>query len=207
MAHTLASVGGRQQEDTCALCREPIGATQALRTFPCLHALHHSCALDLFLHHRESRQWVRCPECRYQLHPDDTGRQMLRRAVASSMSAPSPMVQVPALTEGSELLGVPAVPEGTNRTPEEVEQLAIQAAEKLTQLREKAIRLYAQLSNNVNAVAARKIRARGFLTEFDASRSRSRGNTRLQLQCATCSRLGHREMLKLESVQILVYVD
>ena len=118
------------------------------------------------------------------------------------------MVQVPALTEGSELLGVPAVPEGANRTPEEVEQLAIQAAEKVTQLREEeAARLYAQLSDTANAVALGKIRARRFLTEFDTVLSRSRGNTGLQLQYSSYSRLGHREMLKLESVQILVYVD
>ena len=123
------------------------------------------------------------------------------------MSALSPRVQVPALTEGSAVLGVPAVPEGTNRTPEEVEQLAIQAAEKVTQLREKAIRLYAQLSDTANAVALGKIRARRFLTEFDTVLSRSRGNTGLQLQYSSYSRLGHREMLKLESVQILVYVD
>ena len=117
------------------------------------------------------------------------------------------MVQVPALTEGSELLGVPAAPEGANRTPEEVEQLAIQAAEKVTQLREEAARLYAQLSDTANAVALGKIRARRFLTEFDTVLSRSRGNPGLQLQFASYSRLGHREMLKLESVQILVCVD
>ena len=117
------------------------------------------------------------------------------------------MVQVPALTEGSELLGVPAVPEGANRTYAEVEQLAMQAAEKVTQLREEAARLYAQLSDTANAVALGKIRARRFLTEFDTVLSRSRGNTGLQLQYSSYSRLGHREMLKLESVQILVYVD
>ena len=133
-------LGGRQHEATCALCREPMASTQALRTFPCLHALHHSCADGLFLHGQESRQWVRCPECRYQLHPDDTGRQMLRRALASSMAAPSPMIQVPALTEGSEVLGAASAQGGATRTPEEVEQLAIQAAERVTQLREELAR-------------------------------------------------------------------
>ena len=143
---------------------------------------------------------IPAPPGRYRLPDVSPSRSQLH-------VTPSPRVQVPALTEGSAVLGVPAVPEGTNRTPEEVEQLAIQAAEKVTQLREKAIRLYAQLSNTVNAVAAGKIRARGFLTEFDASRSRSCGNTRLQLQCATCSRLGHREMVKCETVQISARMD
>ena len=116
------------------------------------------------------------------------------------------MIQVPALTEGSEVLGVPSVPEGANRTPEEVEQLAIQAAEKVTQLREEATRLYAQLGDAASAVALGKIRARRFLTEFDTVLSRSRGNTGLQLQFASYSRLGHREMLKLEAIPITVYV-
>ena len=207
MAHTLAIVGGRQQEDTCALCRDPITATQALRTFPCLHALHHNCAVDLFLHAQESRRWARCPECRYQLHPEDTGRQMLRQALASSLSAPSPMIQVPALTEGSEVLGVPPVPEGANRTPEEVEQLAIRAAEKATQLREEATRLCTQLGETASAVALGRIRARRFLTDFDTVLSRSRGNTGLQHQFASYSRLGHREMLQLEAIPVTVYVD
>ena len=44
MAHTIPIVGGRQLEATCALCREVMAPTQALRAFPCLHALHHSCA-------------------------------------------------------------------------------------------------------------------------------------------------------------------
>ena len=100
-AHTIPIVGGRQLEATCALCREAMAPTQAVRAVPCLHALHHSCADGLFLHGQESRQWVRCPECRYQLHPDDTGRQMLQRALANSTAAPSPMVQVPALCERS----------------------------------------------------------------------------------------------------------
>ena len=207
MARTLAIVGGRQQEATCALCRDPIVATQALRTFPCLHALHHSCADGLFLHAQESRRWVRCPECRYQLHPEDTGRQMLRRALSSSMAAPSPMIQVPALTEGSEVLGVAPAQEGATRTPEEVGQLAIQAAEKVTQLRGELTRVFSQLAETANAVALGRIRARRFLTEFDTTLSRSRGNTGLQLQFASYSRIGHREMLKIEAVPIAVYVD
>ena len=184
---------------------------QALRTFPCLHSLHHNCALDLFLHHQESKRWVRCPKCRYQLHPEDTGRQMMKRALASSLTAPSPVAQVPALTEGSGTLGVPAVPAGTNRTYAEVEDLAIRTAERVTQLRVEAARLYTQLSDTVHAVALGKIRARRYLSEFDSVRSRIRGNTESQtraaLQYSTFSRLGHTEMLKIESVQIVVHVD
>ena len=116
------------------------------------------------------------------------------------------MIQVPALAEGSEVLGVSPAPEGATRTPEEVEQLAIQAAEKVTQLREEATRVYSQLAETANAVALGRIRARRFLTEFDTTLSRSRGNTGLQLQFASYSRIGHREMLKIKAVPITVYV-
>ena len=132
---------------------------------------------------------------------------MLRRALASSMAAPSPMIQVPALTEGSEVLGVASARGGASRTPEEVEQLASQAAEKVTQLREESTRVFTQLAETANAVALGRIRARRFLTEFDTTLSRSRGNTGLQLQFAPYSRIGRREMLNIEAVPITVYVD
>ena len=207
MAHTISIVGGRQLEATCALCREPMAPTQALRAFPCLHALHHSCADGLFLHGQESRQWVRCPECRYQLHPDDTGRQMLRQALANSMAAPSPMIQVPALSEGSDVLGVAPAQNGTTRTPEEVEDLAIRAAERVTELKEEAARVFSQLAETADAVAIGRIRARRFLAEFDTTLSRSRGDLGLQLQFSSYSRIGHREMRAIEEVPITVYVD
>ena len=117
------------------------------------------------------------------------------------------MIQVPALTEGSEVLGVPPVPEGANRTPEEVEQLAIQAAERVTQLREELARVFSQLAETADAVAMGRIRARRFLAEFDTTLSRSRGDTGLQLQFASYSRIGHREMRDIEAVPITVYAD
>ena len=132
---------------------------------------------------------------------------MLRQALASSMAAPSPMIQVPALSEGSEVLGVAPAQGGATRTPEEVEQLDIQAAEKVTQLREESTRVFTQLAETANAVALGRIRARRFLAEFDATLSRSRGNTGLQLQFASYSRIGRREMLNIEAVPITVYVD
>ena len=211
MAHTLAIVGGRQQEDTCALCREAIGAMQALRTFPCLHSLHHNCALDLFLHHQESKRWVRCPRCRYQLHPEDTGRQMMQRALASSLTAPSPVAQVPALTEGSGTLGVPAVPAGTNRTFAEVEDLAMRTAERVTQLRVETDRLYTQLCDTVHAIDLGKTRARRYLCGFDSVRNQIHSSSDPQAQAAlqysTFSHMAHVEMHKIDSVLIAVQVD
>ena len=136
---------------------------------------------------------------------------MMKRALTSSLTAPSPMAQVPALTEGSETLGVPAVPAGTNRTYAEVEELAIHTAERVTQLRVEAARLYTQLSDTVHAVALGKIRARRYLCDFDSVRSRIRGSTESQtratLQYSTFSHLAHTEMHRIESVQIVVQVD
>ena len=78
---------------------------------------------------------------------------MLRQALANSMAAPSPMIQVPALTEGSEVLGVAPAQGGATRTPEEVEQLAVRAAERVTELKEEATRVSTQLAETADAVA------------------------------------------------------
>ena len=91
--------------------------------------------------------------------------------------------------------------------PEEVEELAIRAAERVTELKEEATRIFTQLAETADAVALGRIRARRFLTEFDTTLSRSRGNTGLQLQFASYSRIGRREMLNIEAVPITVYVD
>ena len=121
------------------------------------------------------------------------------------------MVQVPALTEGSETLGVPAVPAGANRTYAEVEELAIHTAERVTQLRVETDRLYTQLCDTVHAIALGKTRARRYLCGFDSVRSRIHGSTGPQAQSAleysTFSMMAHVEMHKIDSVQIVVQVD
>ena len=132
---------------------------------------------------------------------------MLRQALANSTAAPSPMIRVPALSEGSDVLGVAPAQNGTTRTPEEVEDLAIRAAERVTELKEEAARVFSQLAETADAVAIGRIRARRFLTEFDTTLSRSRGDLGLQLQFSSYSRIGHREMRAIEEVPIAVYVD
>ena len=107
----------------------------------------------------------------------------------------------------SEVLGVAPAQGGATRTPEEVEQLAIRAAERVTELKEEATRIFTQLAETADAVAIGRIRARRFLTEFDTTLSRSRGDAGLQLQFASYSRIGHREMRDIEEVPITVYVD
>ena len=117
------------------------------------------------------------------------------------------MIQVPALSEGSDVLGVAPAQNGATRTPEEVEHLAIRAAERVTELKEEAARVFSQLAETADAVAIGRIRARRFLTEFDTTLSRSRGDLGLQLQFSSYSRIGHREMRAIEEVPITVYVD
>ena len=117
------------------------------------------------------------------------------------------MVQVPALCEGSEVLGVAPAQNGTTRTPEEVEDLAIRAAERVTELKEEAARVFSQLAETADAVAVGRMRARRLLTQFDTTLSRSRGDLGLQLQFSSYSRIGHREMRAIEEVPITVYVD
>ena len=96
---------------------------------------------------------------------------------------------------------------GATRTPEEVEELAIRAAERVTELKEEATRVFTQLAETADAVAIGRIRARRFLTEFDTILGRSRGDLGLQLQFSSYSRIGHREMRAIEEVPLTMYVD
>ena len=92
-----------------------------------------TCAAGLFLHEASGRNWMCCPVCRYQHHPDDTGSRMLERAMEQSRQTPSPMAEVPAIRECSAIFAIPRLAEGTTRSPDEVGNLALAAAKQATE--------------------------------------------------------------------------
>ena len=132
---TAVLAQGQPVATICSWCTDDLLPGQATRLFPCHHALHESCAIDLFMHEAASYNWTRCPTCRYQLHPGDTGDDMAQRVMAQSQ-ATAYMAQVPAATIGSVVLSIPPVPEGQQRSPEEVEEMALRAVSQASQLRE-----------------------------------------------------------------------
>ena len=90
---------------------------------------------------------------------------------------------------------------------EEVEQLAIKAAERVAELKEQAAQVLAKLTETADAVAMGRLRARRLLSQFDTTLSRSTGDQGLHLRFASYSRIGHREMRALAEVQVAVFVD
>ena len=117
--------------------------------------------------------------------------------------------EAPAATAGSSLLGIPTLPEGQRRTPEEVEEMALRAASQASHFRKHLATAQGLVDTSAATLARLKGRAtrglahyRSFLRRSSSSYSRDAGRDH---PWSAYTSLGQADLDEI-SAEILLYI-